>query len=230
MDMNLWSGLTMLALAGGVVSPVFAGAIEAEFYLPETYSELSVTWSATPLSLPDGADVLAALVIEPSARPGPWIIALEPGVYLISAYSETTLFEATVTIAPDGQMRHEILPLAMAQPTPYRCPGTEICAFVDPPTGLAFSLPPGWAAEPPGYFDFGDGQTSDQISAVFYEDSGGEGELVWFLNPQEWHSDENGPCREIALGALCTYEETEEALAALHVIEDSLSLADPASP
>lgn len=204
-----------------------AGAQEVQvtFSLPPEHGALGVSWAATPMNLPADADVLQAMVMEPETRPGPWTVTLEPGPYIVSAFSEADLFELEVTITAETQQAYEVPALSFSAVIPYRCADQDLCAFQDPATGLAFSLPRGWAAEEPYRFDEGDGTVATSVSAVFFQDTDGDGADVWFLNPPEWEVDENGPCRDVPLGALCTFDLTAGAEAAFAVLSPSLQIS-----
>lgn len=203
-----------------LVSSAWAAEVEATFTLPPDFAETEVTWSATPLDLPDEADVLDAMVLEREARAGPWVVLLEPGRYQVTAFSASDVFELAVTLG-EGAAEHVVPVLQLAPSVPYRCTADLGCVFADPPTGLAFRLPTGWAAEAPVLDDAGG------ISAVFFEDIDGEGADVWFLNPQDWSEDEFGPCRPVDLGALCTFDVSPEAEAAFAEIAPSLRRTGP---
>lgn len=199
-----------------------AQEVEAVFSVPPDFADLPVTWSATPLDLPPEADPFQAMIFEDEARAGPWIVTLAPGTYLVSAFSATEVFELSVAVAADmGPVT--VPPLELGPAIPFRC-AQEKCDFVDPVTGLRFSLPMGWAAEQPYHADLGDGLIAPEVSAVFFEDRQDDGSAVWFLNPLDWFVDENGPCRDVSLGSLCTFEVTQAAEDALSVIAPSLAI------
>ena len=212
-----------------MASPVWAEAVQAIFALPPDYADDVVTWSATPQDLAPDADVLDAMVFEPEAFDGPWQVKLEPGTYLVSAFSEADLFELTATVVPGvaGQ-RFEVPVLQFETAIPYRCAETAGCSFADAATGLTFSLPQGWAAERPYHADLGDGTLAPEVSGVFFEDSQDEGSAVWFLNPVDWIVEDNTPCREVTVGNLCTFDISPAAETGFGVLAGSLALGSAA--
>lgn len=203
-----------------------AGAAEeVTFTLPPEFAELPVSWSATPLDLPADADMFEAMVMQPDADAGPWVVDLDPGPYVISAFSAAEVFESEITVIAGSAQAYEVAPIALTTAIPFRCVDAETCAFKDEATGLSFTLPKGWAAEAPYYFDPGDGTVSEALSAVFFEDIEGDGADVWFLNPPEWGEHDGGPCADLSLGALCTFDLSAKAQAAFDVIAPSLALS-----
>ncbi len=221
-------GGSVAALAFGLLAaPLWAETFDSGFHLPPGYEDRAVSWSATPLDLPRDADMLAAMTMEPESRPGPWTVALVPGDYQISAFSEVELFELILTLPPTSGQSYEVPLLKFETAIPYQCTEAPVCTYADAETGLAFALPQGWAAERPYHFDLGDGERAEEISAVFFQNIEGEGADVWFLNPSEWVEDENGPCETVTLGAFCTFERTPGALAAREVILGALQLTPP---
>lgn len=215
---GVWAVVALLAAAA-------ARAEEVTFSLPPDHADAAVTWAATPLNLPPDADVLQSMVMETEARSGPWLVTLDPGPYVVTAFSGADLFELEVTVTAGAAQSYEVPPLSLSTEIPFRCTEGASCDFVDAETGLAFTLPQGWAAERPYRFDEGGGPQTEALSAVFFEDIEGEGANVWFLNPPEWDVEESGPCRDHALGALCTFDLTPGAEAAYGVIAPSLHRA-----
>lgn len=222
---SAWAGLCGVAVAACICPAVTqAQEVQATFSLPPEHAATPVSWSATPTDLPEGADVLSAMVMQPDSAPGPWTVALAPGAYQITAFSEADVFELTLLLpeAPAVQA-YEVPPLALSTSVPFRCEGDTPCTFADAATGLAFALPPGWAAEAPYFAEQGDGELAAQVSAVFFEEGEGEDVSVWFLNPPDWTEEEFGPCRPVSAGALCTFDPTEGAEAAFAVIAPALN-------
>ncbi|MCU0817164.1 MAG: hypothetical protein MUF74_12055 [Cypionkella sp.] len=208
------------------LSPAMALAqeVQATFSLPPDHAQTPVSWSATPTDLPEEADVLSAMIMQPDSTPGPWTVTLAPGAYQITAFSEADVFELHVTLpATPAVQSYEVPPIALGAAVAFRCEEAPSCAFVDPETGLAFALPQGWASEAPYRLDPGAGEPASEVSAVFFEDVEGEDAAVWFLNPPDWTEEDYGPCREVAAGALCTFDETPSAVAAFAVIAPALS-------
>jgi hypothetical protein len=205
----------LLILCAGVLR---AGAVEAIFTLPAGQAELPVTWAAVPA---EGSDPVAGAVLTTEPRAGPWIVELVPGPWIVSAYAEGLVFEARIDLAGPG--RHEIPPLALSAPAAYRCEGDAPCEFLDAPSGLSFRLPPGWAAEVPPVAE-------GPPQAVFFAETAGAEEAVWFLNPADWSATggetaAGGPCRGDEGLRLCSFAETPAALEALAVILPGLSVA-----
>ncbi|MFN7224582.1 MAG: hypothetical protein ACK4MS_11230 [Paracoccaceae bacterium] len=215
--------LTVSGLAGRVAADPVEVTIIA--ILPEGATERPVSWSALPMNLPPDADVLAALIMTPEPVSGPWRVGLEPGEYLISGFSDVDLYEGNATITK--QTTTLAIPvLQIDHAVPFRCADTATCDFTDEATGLGLTLPQGWAMDLPYHADLGDGELAPEISAVFFEDVEDDGAGVWFLNPVDWIIDDNGPCRAVAIGNLCTFEVSAAAEAAFSVIAPSLRVVE----
>lgn len=213
-----------LSLASAGAEPV-----AVSFSLPPEFADRSVTWSATPTDLSADVDLLEAMVVEAEPMAGPWAITLEPGAYLVSAFSEVEVFEAEIRIVAGTAQAYEVPPLLLETAIPFRCTDAPRCSFKDDPSGLLFDLPQGWAAEKPYHFELDDGAQAPELSAVFFEDIEGDGADVWFLNPPEWMVEENGPCQEGDLGPLCTFDLSPDAQAAFAIIAPSLRISETAS-
>lgn len=204
-----------------------AEQVEVRFQLPADYAEAVVSWSATPLDLPEGADMFAAMVMQPDPAAGPWVVFLDPGTYQITAYSEADLFETTVTISTNPAQDYDVPPLVLERPEAFRCDTDAPCDYKDDGTGLIFTLPGHWAAEMPFRLDLGGGQLADEISAIFYQDVDTEGGGAWFLNPVEWgEGDISGPCEDVPLGQLCTFDKSDQAMAAFAILAPSLRISE----
>ena len=215
-------------LAGAVVArPAVAEpvAVSVTAVLPDGGEARPVSWAAVPLDLPPSADVLDAMVMTPSPVDGPWQVALEPGAYVISGFTEHDLFEARVTVTAQSAVI-EVPLLWIEQRVALRCDEAAGCDFSDADTGLSLTVPQGWAVEVPYFADLGDGEVADQVSTVLFEDIEGDGAAVWFLNPEEWIDDDNGPCRPVAVGVMCTFDVSAAAQAAFAVIAPSLARAE----
>ncbi len=225
-------------LLGGASALILtAGAVLAQDAVTVTFSAEradpaapmpEISWSATPLDLPADADIMAAMVFTPEPLTVPWQVALKPGTYLISGFSEQELYEATLVIGPDSTALTVPVLVVDAQ-VAFRCAEQEVCAAADQATGLAFDLPRGWAAEQPYLVDPQGGEAAGDVSAVFFEDIEGDGAAVWFLNPVEWMVHESGPCETVSLGEMCTFDLSDAAKRALEVIAPSLR-REPVAP
>lgn len=177
-------------------------------------------WEAYPLDLPD-AEVEAAIAASGGAVAGDWTVALEPGLWQVSGFGDAGVLSGTISVAEAGAV-FEIAEQEEIPPPPYPCPDiAEGCLYSDAETLIEFRVPLGWAADQPMHFDLGDGTLAPEVSMVFFEGAGAEGGEVWFLNPMDW-SEELGPCRETALGNLCTFSVNAESDAAFAVIAPSL--------
>lgn len=216
----------LLCALPGLASPASAEPVSVTIraILPEGAAEGPVSWSALPLDLPPDADILAAMIMTPEPINGPWRVDLEPGEYLISGFSEVELYESNATITAQTTIL-EVPVLEIDHSVALRCVDTDTCAYTDEATGLGVTLPKGWAMDTPYHADLGDGEVAAEISAVFFEDSKGDGAAVWFLNPLDWIIDDNGPCRAVSIGNLCTFDISAAAEAAFSVIAPSLRIA-----
>ncbi len=208
---------------------------------PEGAAQRPVSWSATPLDLPPEADVFAAMTMTREPVTGPWQVALEPGRYLISGFTEVELYELEVTLpdagpdaGPDAWPdagRTILVPLLQVEPAQvFRCSEIPGCDYTHPETGLSLTLPNGWALDMPYHADLGGGEVAPELSAVIYEDRPDDAAAVWFLNPPDWIMDDNGPCRDVAIGPVCTFEISEPADNAFAIIAPSLRIAPPDRP
>lgn len=217
---RLW-GAVFVTIA--LVQPVFASEVTVSFVLPAAAKDMAATWSATPTNLPEEADILSAMVMEDEPRVGEWQVALEPGPYMISAFTDVDVYELNLDITDQDQGKViEIPAIDYTQQIPYRCEGPAPCAYEDADTGLSFTLPAGWSSEQPYFPEIGRGELSADVSAVFFEHVEGDGGSVWFLNPIDWHDEEMGPCVDVDLGVMCTFEQSQGSEAAFSVIVPSL--------
>lgn len=197
--------------------------------------ENPVNWTATPLDLPDDADIFTQMVFTVKPIVTPWVVELEPGRYQVSGYSDQGVYEAEVTITQDGPPSLQVPEVEVQDRASFICAEIDICRYNDPVTGLQVTLPSGWAVEHPML------TAERKISTVFYEEaelsgarsgfdavdeeSENHGTAVWFLNPPEWYEEDDGPCREVSLGALCTFLDGDASLSAFNIIAPSLRQA-----
>lgn len=176
---------------------------------PEGQGDMSVQWSALPL----GGQQADPVTSEPSQ--GPWQTSLVPGIWLIHGQTaDGQGFETIVTLVPGENPQVMVPPTENLVQIAYRCPGPDSCALVDPATTLAFTLPPHWAAEP---------LTMGATGPVggFFEMTDESG-AYWALNPADW--GDAGPCRPVAVGQLCTFEESRAAIDGFETLGPSLKL------
>ena len=189
--------------------------------VPEGAIARPVSWSAVPLDLPEEADVLDAMLMSPEPVDGPWQVALEPGNYVISGFTEAELYEISARVSARTTVI-EVPVLVIEQAVALRCVDSLTCDFVDEATNLRLTLPKGWAVDAPYFADLGGGKQAKEVSTVFFEDIDGDGGAVWFLNPVDWITGDTGPCRTVAVGNLCTFEISPAAETAFVVIAPSL--------
>lgn len=217
-------------LIGLMPLPVLADPVLVSIsaLVPEGGTARPVSWSAVPLDLPEGADVLEAMRMTPEPVEGPWIVALEPGEYVISGFTEVELYERKVEVSADKTLI-EVPVLAIEETVVLRC-AEAFCDFADDRTGLRARVPQGWAVDAPYFADLGNGEVAQDISAVFFEDLTGDGGAVWFLNPVDWITGDTGPCRAVAQGNLCTFDLSPAAEAAFAVIAPSLQRVAASAP
>ena len=220
-----WLALA-LALAFGSQAGAEPVTVRITAVVPEGGETRPVSWSAVPLDLPEDADVLDAMIMTPEPVDGPWQVALEPGAYVISGFTEAELYEATAVVTPQTDLI-EVPVLSIEQLVALRCAGVQ-CDYGDAQTGLQVTLPQGWAVDMPYRADLGDGRLAPEVSTVFFEDVEGDGGAVWFLNPVDWIPGDTGPCRTVTLGTLCSFDVSPAAEAAFAVIAPSLRLDAPA--
>ncbi|MDO9640443.1 MAG: hypothetical protein Q7J44_18065 [Pseudotabrizicola sp.] len=212
----------MLVLPGAAqAAPV---AVQVTALAPEGAGAGPVSWSAVPLNLPEGADVLEAMIMTEGALDGPWQVMLEPGDYVISGFSEADLYEISIEVTPQTTVI-EVPVLAIEPQVALRCTEPR-CDYADAATGLQVTLPQGWAVDLPYHADLGDGDLAPEVSTVFFEDVEGDGGAVWFLNPLDWITGETGPCRAVAQGNLCTFDVSAAAELAFAVIAPSLQILE----
>ncbi|MFN4130125.1 MAG: hypothetical protein ACK4GC_09955 [Paracoccaceae bacterium] len=215
--------VSVLALGLAVLSPVAQAesvAVRVTAVVPEGVEVRAVSWSAVPLDLPEEADVLDAMILTPEPVSGPWRVALEPGRYLFSGFTEVELYEAEALVT--AQTADIAVPVLAIEPdVALRCAELR-CDYSDAATGLSVTLPQGWAVDVPYHADLGGGAVAEEVSTVFFEDVEGDGGAVWFLNPVDWITGDTGPCRMVAQGNLCTFDVSPAAEAAFAVIAPSL--------
>ena len=119
--------------------------------------------------------------------------------------------------------------LNLTQQVAFHCTESLPCTIEDPETGLSFMLPNGWGAEQPYFADLGDGELAAEVSGVFFQEGEGESGAVWFLNPVDWIEDDNGPCQEVSIGTMCSFEIGPAAQAGFDLIAPSLAIG-PSQP
>ncbi|MFN3722359.1 MAG: hypothetical protein ACK4VZ_04885 [Paracoccaceae bacterium] len=216
----------ILSLASGAQAFAEPVSVRILAMAPEGAEMRPVSWSAVPLDLPEDADVLDAMIMTPEPVDGPWQVALEPGSYVISGFTEAELYETNAVVTPQTTLI-EVPVLSIEQAVAMRCAEVR-CEYADPKTGLRVTLPQAWAVDVPHHADLGDGMLAPEVSTVFFEDVAGDGGAVWFLNPVDWITGDTGPCRTVALGNLCSFDLSPAAEAAFAVIAPSLRLEAPA--
>ena len=217
---RLW-GAAFVTMA--LVQPVFAQEVTVSFVLPAAAKDIPATWSATPTNLPEDADILSSMVLEDEPKVGEWQVALAPGPYMISAFTDLDVYELNLDLSAADQGKViEVPAIVFSQNIPYRCEGPESCTYEDSDTGLSFALPAGWSAEQPYFPEIGKGEVAADVSAVFFEHVDGDGGAVWFLNPIDWHDEEMGPCVDIDLGVMCSFDQSDAAQKAFSIIVPSL--------
>lgn len=222
------AGVLALGLMAPLAQAVGAAPVEVKVMaeVPEGKTALPITWSAVPTNLPPEADVLEAMIITPDTITGPWVVSLDPGEYVISGFTAVDLYEATVTVTEAGGTI--VVPiLSVEQQVAMTCTDTPTCDYTDTATGLSVTLPQGWALDLPYRADLGDGTQAPEVSTVLFETAEGDGGAVWFLNPVDWIEDDNGPCRDVPVGRLCTFDVSAKAEAAFVTIAPSLRLIAP---
>jgi hypothetical protein len=112
----------------------------------------------------------------------------------------------TITIDPTGRNDFEI-PLAVDagsfnEDIAFACSNTPAgCRVSHAQSGIALTLPNGWAMGEPYFYETAGGAPSDQPSARFFAEQGGQVQNIE-LNPRQW-LDSNGPCRPIVASQLC---------------------------
>lgn len=202
----------ILATAAFALSPLPA---DAEFMAsvsvlpPEGFETQTVQWSALPLGGQD-VDEQVSAPLE-----GAWQPQLMPGLWLLRGHTASGEgFETIVTLTPGENPSVRVAQSEDLVPVAYRCPGPESCALMDEASGLAFTLPPGWAAEPVGMGPAG------PVGGFF--DMLDEGGAYWALNPEDW--GQSGPCRPVRVGRLCTFEENADAKSAFDILAPSVRL------
>ena len=100
------------------------------------------------------------------------------------------------------------------------CGASAGCAYRDPVTGLAVTLPQGWEISPPFFYETAAGASAQLPSATFAKPSGGTFVYI-ILNPRQWMAS-NGPCVDTPAGELCRAESADVGyLGAFEVIRAS---------
>lgn len=191
-------------------------------FTPEASGDTPIAWTALPLDLADAEPVIA-----PEEVTGPWAIALPAGSWLIAGVgADGKSYETIALVQAGGDAQIAVPESAMADNAVWSCHGQPTCTHTDDHSGLTFTLPDGWAAETLVVVEKPDGSLPMGPTGGFFE-MAPEGGAYWALNPVDWVKRETGPCHEIPLGLLCTYDETDIAADAFAVIAPSLSWKRP---
>ncbi len=204
--------------------------VEATFSVDDGGLELAVTWSAVPV---EGQDLPPEAWAMQEGIAGPVTELFLPGEYDVLGEAGDTVYAGRVRITPEGPNAFVIpysptlSPAGEDQiaeapaPADYVCDSADPCAH-DDPTGLSFTLPAGWRAEAPFFYETAAGVRSERPTVAF-TDAGGERTIV--LNPIRW-SEGNGTCSLSAAGELCVVGQPDgEALLAYSTILPSLRFA-----
>lgn len=137
----------------------------------------------------------------------------EPGRYEVSAIAPGEVeFKAIVEIRA-GQDNDFVIPLAdqqasqgdadgFAETAAIVCSGQpQGCAYSDPATGLALTVPDGWSMTQPDFYRTAAGIAATEPTARLFRQHHGEVQVLE-LNPRQW-LESNGPCVDIGPNRLC---------------------------
>lgn len=217
--MRKWMGLAGAGCLWAVMAQ--AQGISLTF-TPEGAGDALISWSALPLDLADAQPVIA-----PDDVQGPWQVDLPAGHWIISGTgTDGHSYETVVQVEAGGDAAIPVPRLAMTDSAAWSCHGQPVCTYSDEHSGLSFALPDNWGAEPFLVLTGPDGSLPKGPTGGFFE-MAPDGGAYWALNPVDWVQGETGPCHEMPLGLMCTYDETASAKAAFDVIVPALNWNRP---
>ena len=190
---------------------VVSGLEEVTVQVPKIYRGLQVQWSAMPVNVDAPADAWAPDDITDQ----PMHVELEPGVWKITGDAGDTVFGGQIEVVAGGN-NHFVIPYsADASPAGPDAPevGEEFDGFVcatdvacqieHAETGTTFTLPPGWRAETPYFYQTAGGALYGDPTITFYGPETGGEPIV--LNPVRWMVA-NSKCTQTRVGAICRYD------------------------
>ena len=233
--------------AGGLTDPTAAAwpdtpvhevlpPVRASFQIPEDYPQVPLWWSALPLDpgmSPDAWAPVAEMVVARGE--------FEPGRYRVSALAPGEVeFSASVEIR-SGQDNHFVIGLAdqrrsdsdadgFSEPAVIVCSGQRHgCAYSDPDTGLALTVPEGWSMTQPQLYRTAAGVIVMAPSARLFRQHQGVIQVLE-LNPRQWLQS-SGPCVDIADNRLCHDVGLGDLVAeAIATVRASLVLTPASAP
>jgi hypothetical protein len=193
---------------------------------PFEIGDVGVQWSAIRKDVVEMDVAFASHDLETS-----FITSLVAGgTYEVEGVNESAgiYLADTITIDPAGRNDFEI-PLAVDSGSldddlAFACTHSPAgCEISHSPSGIALTLPDGWAMSEPYFYETAGGAYSDRPSARFFAEKGGQ-VLTIELNPRQW-LDSNGPCRAIGASQLCMMRhQGPEAEAAFSQIAETLTI------
>ncbi|MBN9023411.1 MAG: VWA domain-containing protein, partial [Rhizobiales bacterium] len=166
--------------------------------LPREVEGRRVQWSAVRRDR-----VMQDVAFAMSELRGDFTTEFADGRYEITGAGDGFAVKGEITVEPGGQTRF-VIPLSTEQQA-AESQGLDCragpCAYHDPVTRLALTLPGGWRITPPYYSETATGARATLPSATFSQPVGGIFQH-FMLNPSDWNPV-YGPCVEVSVGRLC---------------------------
>ena len=135
---------------------------------------------------------------------GSFTTEFAPGRYEITGDGGDFDLKGEIEVAAGGPTSF-VIPLSrearVEESQGMDCQSAGPCAYHDPVTGLAMTLPPGWRVTPPYYSETATGAPANFPSAAISQPVGGIFQHI-MLNPGEWNPA-YGPCDAVPVGRLC---------------------------
>ncbi len=185
--------------------------------VPKVYTGLMVQWSGVPIDVDVPADVWAPDDITDQ----PISVELEPGVWEITGDAGDNVFFARVEVIAGEKNNFIIAYSASASPAGpdapevgeefdgFICNAKVACQIEHAQTGVAFTLPPGWRAETPYFYQTAGGALYGDPTITFYGPETGDEPIV--LNPIRWMIA-NSICTQTRIGAICRYDPVPDSV------------------
>jgi hypothetical protein len=204
-----------------------AGPVEGDLrktvtlLLPREVEDRPVQWSAIRLD-----KVMNDVEFAMNDYRGGFTTDLAIGRYEITGSGEDFELKGEIDVAAGGQSSF-VVPLsteAQAEDSEgMTCSSSAGCAFLDPLTGLALTLPRDWEITPPFFYETAGGAKARLPSATLARPAD-DGFQHIMLNPRQWMAS-SGPCVETPAGDLCRANSVDTAyLGAFEAIRASLKL------
>lgn len=199
-------------------APLAASGLEnVTIQVPKIYRGLQVQWSAVPVDVDAPTDAWAPDDITDQ----PINVELEPGIWEINGDAGDNVFLGRVEVVVGGKNNFFIPYSAVESPAGpdapeiaedfdgYVCDGDVACQIYHAETGVSFTLPSGWRAETPYFYQTAGGALYGEPTVTFYGPQTGDEPIV--LNPMRWMVA-NSICTQIRIGTICRYDPVPDSV------------------